>query len=98
MKAQTVRDRADKIEDSLIMISGIDENITRELLDEYAINVWALKYVNDDYPFVQALRLQDICEEIESRLPRVSDKIFNEYVNYLDLLSICMQEIPRRRN
>jgi len=95
LKAEVIK-KADELEDMLISTAGLDEDITLELLDEYSIHVWALKYINDDYPFVKALRIQEICDNVERRSPKVSSETYEQYVVYLKLLAVCLEEIPRK--
>jgi len=92
-----IRNRITELEDTLISIAGLDEELTNELLDEYCINVWALKSVDDTWIWEQTIRLQEIVDTIETRMPRISDKIFEEYIMYLNLLAICFYNIPKLR-
>ena len=97
MTNQDVISKSDELEDTLITTAGLDSDITTELLDEYAIHVWALKSADSDYPLEQAIRIQEICEEVESKLPRVRPTVFGQYVIYLNLLAICLEKITKRR-
>ena len=96
MKSSEVTAHADELEDIMIETAGLDPDITAELSDEYAIHVWALKHINHSYPFEQALRVQEICDQIEGRLPRVSNRVFDQYTVYMGLLAILLQEVPRK--
>ena len=88
---ETLSKEADELEDLLISMSDFDRS--HVLLDEYTIRVWALKSINDIYPYDQAIRITDICDVLEDKLPRVSDNVFEQYVIYLNLLAICLKNI-----
>ena len=94
MTRDEVRDRIVGIEGSFISIAGLDQELERELLDEYSVNAWALKAIGDEWIWEQAIRVQEICDTIESRIPKISEEVMNEYVAYNILLAICLYEVP----
>lgn len=97
MKRAEIRQKANDLEDTMIDAAGIvDDSIITGLLQDYSVHVWALKHVGDDYPLEQALRIQDIVNAVEQRLPHVSEGVYEEYVVYLKLYSICLETIPRK--
>ena len=82
-------EKADELEDLLVTMSDFDHS--KVLLDEYAIHIQALKSMGDIYPYDQAIRIGEIRDVIESRLPNVSDEVFEQYVVYINLLAICLE-------
>lgn len=94
MKRADVIAKANDLEDTMIDAAGIvGDDIITELLQDYSVHVWALKSVGDDYPLEQAIRIWDIIEFVESKLPDVPEHIYDWYVVYLKLYSICMETI-----
>jgi len=81
----------EEIEDVLINTAGLDQDTTDQLLKEYSGICKILRSVDDDYPLMQAIRFQEICDEIEKQLPDVSEEVFEQYVIYMNLLAICME-------
>lgn len=94
MKRADVISSADYLEDAMIDTAGIvADDVITALLQDYSVYVWALKSVGDDYPLEQAMRIWDIIEFVESKLPNVPETIYERYVVYLKLYSICMESI-----
>lgn len=96
MKRADVIQRASDLEDVIVDAAGIisDDTITG-LLQDYSVHVWALKYADDDYPLEQAIRIWDIIEFVESKLPDVPELIYEQYVVYLKLYSICTEALEK---
>jgi len=88
----------EEIEDTLIDTAGMNWEYSLELLDDYAIRCWALKIRGDSYPLEQAIRLQEIFEEIEKLMPNVSDLVFEQFCIYIHLLAISLEPVERRKN
>jgi len=83
----------EELEGLLIDMSDFDNS--RVLFDEYTIRMWALTSIGHVYPLDQAIRLTEICEDLEPLLPSSSEEMFEQYTVYLNLLGICLEDIRR---
>ena len=94
MRRVDVIAKANELEDTVIDAAGIvNDDIITDLLQDYSIHVWALRHVGDDYPLEQAIRIWDIITFVEDKLPNVPENIYERYVVYLKLYSICTESV-----
>ena len=101
MTKEEIISNANELEESLRIVYGLDDDgFYRELLDDYSINIWALKSIGDSYPYDRAIEFQEKCDNIEARIPNITEEEFNEYTFYTELLAISLYEVSclRRKN
>ena len=84
--------KAEELKESLRLAQGYPE-FYQELLDEYAVQVWALKVAGCSYPWEQLLRIQEEYTIIEAKLPNVSDAEFDEYIHLGNMVAILLTEV-----
>ena len=69
-----------------------DQSFYQECMNEYATYIWALKSIDDPYPWEQAIEAESRRADIESRLPNVSEEEFDEYTHIWNQLGILYHE------
>ena len=86
--------KANELEETLRQAHGYSQEFYEELLDDYVVNVWALKSIGDSYPWERAIELQEKQQKIESRMPNITAGEFDEYTILSDQLAILFTEVP----
>jgi hypothetical protein len=90
---QQVKSKAIELSSSLFYAIQADQSFYEELLNDYYINIGALKYVDDPYPMELAIDLEEKMEPIKKILPRVSDDMFDQYTVMLGMLGACYMDV-----
>ena len=96
LKAEVIK-KIEELEQSLPEAQGIDETFYRELLDEWAIYIWALKFIGNSYPYERAINMEDRKTQLELELSDSSREVCEEYIRLCDLLEIIYYEVPNLR-
>lgn len=92
MTKQDIINGAEELKQDLFQSHKVDQRFYEELLEQYSIQVWALKLKDDLYSYEQTLQLQDEYEKIEQWLPRVSEDTFDRYVVIGDLIAVLLEQ------
>ena len=79
------------IKASLETSHNLFSDLYNSLLDDYFINIYVLKHINDMYIWEQVLELQEKYDQIKSQLPNVSDEVFDEFIITGDLLAVLLE-------
>ncbi|MFA5728478.1 MAG: hypothetical protein WC957_03550 [Candidatus Neomarinimicrobiota bacterium] len=90
MGKERLANRADELED--LMIESQDFDIASVMSDEYRQLTRILKTLGSSYPYEQAIRMVDICELLEKKMPNIPKPVFEEYVIYQNLIAIILEE------
>ena len=93
MLREAVIEKVNELEGTLRQALSISQEFYGELLDDYAVQVWALKSIGDSYPWEKAIDIQERHSKIESRMPNITKEEFEEYVLLNDLLGVLYKEI-----
>ena len=80
-----------ELEDDLRIAQKYSQIFYEEILGEYAINIWALKFANDDYPYLQAIEIQERYSDLGRMLPMITEEEFDEYVLLGDQLAVLLK-------
>ena len=83
--------KLEELEESLRQAQKIDQGFYEELLEDYFVYVRALKSVDDSYPWLRAIDIQEEHSEIRARLPNVSEDEFEVYIHLGNLLAILFK-------
>jgi len=79
MKRNEVITKIKDLEDTMYQVINVDFDFFQELLDDWFILLHALKFAGDIYFSDKMIATQERHDFIESKLPKVGDKTFNEY-------------------
>ena len=82
-----------ELEETLWQAHKIDEAFYQEILHDWAVNVLALKYIGDSYPWERLIDIEERRLDIEARLPDVSEEDFEDYIVLWDLSGILYLEV-----
>jgi len=88
---QGVIDKAEELKEICRQSHKYSQEFYEELLDEYAVHVWALKSIKDEYPWMQALKIQEKYDKIEARLSNITDEEFEEFIVLGDFLAVLLK-------
>jgi len=94
MRVTELRQKATDLEQSLPDALLIDDDFLQELLDSYAVNILALKSIDDSYPWERAIQFQERHDQLESRLAKTTQEEFDEYCVLTALLGVLYEEVP----
>lgn len=85
-----LRRQATETEETLRLVFPIDREFYLTVLDEWTIYIYALKSVNDPYPWDRAVEIEEQKSLIEARLPDVTDEEFDKYTVLMDMLGVLL--------
>ena len=81
--------QATELEEVIVEIGDIDD--AECLFNDYELLVARMKDKDIDYPYDQVVRFMEITSMIELQLPYVQDEVFQQYMIFLRLESICLE-------
>ena len=89
----TVKDlilKSKELEDSLFDVYPIDKTFYNEVLQDYSIQIYALKHIGNSYPLEHAIDIEEQKSDIEID-PTPED--FDRLTVMLDILGVLYAEI-----
>ena len=93
MTRNEVINKAEELKEVCKEAHNLDRTFYEECLKDYAVQVWALKSIGDNYPWEQVLEIQEEHDDLSQALPWISDKKFEEYIVLGDLLAVLSKKV-----